>query len=438
MKSRRYKNVYIPILVILQSSLLFLITITEAMEVYLETQKTIGKKWNVLIASFIPKGIGLPKLNLHEIIQYDLEFSGYFNVSTIEKVPVISPEITSTDPINIDWRFLSDSGVENLILGEYEVKDNKLIVKCYLYEVSRKIRLLGKQYVGELSTQREIAHSFSDEIVYTITGKQGIAKSKITFVCKSTGNKEIYIMDYDGYNVSQVTFDKSINLSPCWLPDTSGIVYVSFKGGNPDIYLLDLKTRKSNVIYSHPGTDGAPCVSPSGKFVVASLTKDGNPEIYLLPLQGKGAIRRLTFDAEIDTEPVWAPTEREIAFVSNRSGSPQIYVMDVEGANVRRITYEGNYNVSPAWSPLGDQLAYVGRTAEGFNIFLIGIDGTNLRQITTGPGDNENPSWSPDGRHIVFSSTRSGESQIYAMNVEGRIYKLTSLKGGCFEPNWSK
>ena len=90
-----------------------------------------------------------------------------------------------------------------------------------------------------------------------------------------------------------------------------------------------------------------------------TLSKDGNPEVYVLNLS-TGALRRLTSNAAIDTEPSWSPTGREIAFVSDRAGPAQVFVMDAEGTNVRRLT-QGGFNTQPRWSPKGDIIAYTSR-----------------------------------------------------------------------------
>src|SRR2546428_830321 len=78
----------------------------------------------------------------------------------------------------------------------------------------------------------------------------------------------------------------------------------------------------------------------------------------------------------IDTSPAWSPTGREIAFTSDRTGTPQVYVMDREGGNLKRLTYEVGYTDSPSWSPKGDQIAFVSRTGSGFDIYVCRADGS--------------------------------------------------------------
>ena len=83
-------------------------------------------------------------------------------------------------------------------------------------------------------------------------------------------------------------------------------------------------------------------------------------------------LKRLTNSRGVDISPTWNPkTGRDLAFVSDRSGSPQIYVMDDEGANVRRLVTEGGEAVGPSWSPDGANIAFSWRKAltGNFDIF---------------------------------------------------------------------
>ena len=117
---------------------------------------------------------------------------------------------------------------------------------------------------------------------------------------------------------------------------------------------------------------------------------------------------------------------QEIVFTSGRGGSPQLYIMDADGADVRRITFEGAYNASPQWSPRGDRIVFVSQAGGLFKISAINPDSSGFRLLTNGPGSDENPSWSSNGRQIVFSSNREGRWNIYIMNPDGTgIERLT-------------
>ncbi len=105
---------------------------------------------------------------------------------------------------------------------------------------------------------------------------------------------------------------------------------------------------------------------------------------------------RLTSEPGIDTSPTWSPDGRQIAFVSQRGGSPQIYVMNADGSAVRRLTYQGSYNQTPRWSPRGDLIAFTARDERAvFDLFTINVQTGQVSRITQDQGSNSDPTWSP-------------------------------------------
>jgi len=131
----------------------------------------------------------------------------------------------------------------------------------------------------------------------------------------------------------------------------------------------------------------------------------GNPEIYVLTL-ATGTIRRLTRNAGIDTEPTWAPSGRQLAFISDRNGAPAVYVMDAEGTSVRQLT-AGGFHTQPRWSPKGDSLVYTARQGV-HDLWIVNVDGSNPRKLTGGEADSQGATWAPNGRHLAFQSNRNG------------------------------
>ena len=144
-----------------------------------------------------------------------------------------------------------------------------------------------------------------------------------------------------------------------------------------------------------------------------------------------------------DVSPTWNPkTNAQIAWVSGRTGLPQIYTMASDGTNVVRMTDQG-YAVSPSWSPNGQFLAFAwvrhyGPGAPGASdIYVMDIASKQWVQLTHDGGRNDFPSWSPDGRHIVFQSNRTGKTQIWTMLADGSQQRQLTTSGENSQPNWS-
>jgi TolB protein len=144
-----------------------------------------------------------------------------------------------------------------------------------------------------------------------------------------------------------------------------------------------------------------------------------------------------------DVAPVWNPkSNAQIAWVSGRSGLPQIYIMDSDGANVQRMT-DGGYATSPSWSPNGQFLAFAwdrkyGPGAPGGqDIYIMDIASKRWIQLTHEAGANDFPSWSPDGRHIVFQRAQDGRTEIWSMLADGTEQQQLTHDGWNAMPNWS-
>ena len=164
---------------------------------------------------------------------------------------------------------------------------------------------------------------------------------------------------------------------------------------------------------------------------------DGNAELYIMNRDGSG-VRRLTNNPAIDTTPSWSPTGAQIAFTSDRSGVPAVYVMGADGLNLHKISAD-SYCDRATWAPNPfNELAFVCKTGSGFDIKAYEFGTGRIRQITFGEGSNESPSYSPSGRHIAFTSTRAGKVQIFTIGRDGKGLRQVTRIGNNFTPDWSR
>ncbi|RZB31759.1 MAG: TolB protein [Desulfobacteraceae bacterium Eth-SRB1] len=370
-----------------------------------------------------------------DLLSETLKFTGYFKILDQDAF-LVDPEKSGIIASNINFQNWTSIGAELLITGGLQINGDIVEMELRLYDPFKGRLLVGKKYKGRISDQRKIIRRFCSEVIYIMTGKRGIFDSKIAFISTGSGNKEIYICEFDGNNPVQKTRTKNITLSPAWSSDGKWIAYTAYKRGKPDLYIEHLK-EKRGVVVAKKGINITPAWVP-GKFALAAtLSYSGDPEIYMLTGTGK-IIKRLTYNMGIDVSPVWSPDGAKMAFVSNRSGTPQIYILDIESRKVARLTFHGRYNTSPSWSPDGDRIAYAAMKNGQFNIYVISADGGDPIQLTYNEGDSETPSWSPDGSLIVFSSTREGASRLYVMTSYGTDQRrLLALPGEQTSPRWS-
>ena len=403
--------------------------------VYIDIEAPELQPLPIAIAPLRDIGSSRPDLDrkIMDILANDLTISGFFEIIPRHEFPPESEALA--DPP--DYGRWSTSRAEALVIGGYASRGEQLAIEFRLFDLVEKAFLIGKRYEGSTKSLRDMVHRMSNEITYWITGEKGVFDTKIAFVSTMPGNKEIYVVDFDGHDLRQITRNGSINLSPAWSPDGRLIAFTSYIKRNPDLYLFDLTRSFQIQLSTNPGLNAAPAWSPDGSRMALMMRKEGNSEIFIMNRDGTRP-KRVTKSWSSEASPTWSPDGRKIAFVSDRAGSPQVYTTNVNGGNVKRLTYFGSYNACPSWSPKGDKIAYCGRMDGRFEILTVNPDGTDVRRLTESSGNNESPIWSPDGRYIAFSSTREGRSRIYVMNANGANQRrLTSTKGKESSPTWS-
>jgi len=294
---------------------------------------------------------------------------------------------------------------------------------------ARGSTVLSKNYSGPV---RSLAHQFADDIVETITGQPGIANTKIAFVSDASGAKEIYVADYDGANVTQLTRDRAISVAPALRPDGRMLAYTGYQSGYADIYTIDLVSGARKKIVNFPGTNSGAAFSADGGRIACTVSRDGNPELYVVSAGGGGA-KRLTRTTGVESSPSWAPNGREIVYSSDQRGSPLLHRISSGGGTGTVIPTGYSYNTEPDWSPDGNKIAFVARSG-GFNVAV-----KDLRSGATGvqaPGA-VNPVWGPNSRHLIFA-TSNGSSLVLLDTQSGRRFPIITGLGRVSEPTWSR
>jgi TolB protein len=392
----------------------------------------------VLMAVEVTDGAGPASTEFMSTVQFDMDFSDLFELLPASKLPVKKGDLDA-------YRIL---GVEFLLRSSMSQSGGQYIAEVRLFDVTRGLQILGRRYpLVSPSGQpgRELGHFAANDVVQALTGEQGIFRTRLLMSCGSR-KKEIYIMDFDGQNVRQLTRDGNLALSPSWAPDGKRIVFTSYKpavrGGfvNPNLYMVDLVSNVRTVISAAKGLNTGGAFHPKLNRLAYTFSNAGRPEIFVLDLDAKTR-QPITNTQFFSVEPAWSPSGEQISFSSSQTGRPHIYVANANGTSARRLTFAGQYNSSPNWSPKGDRLAFSGQEnrANNFNIFLIDPSGSNLARLTDGSQSSENPVFSPDGRFIAFSNNQGGSYRINVMTNTGTRIRALSPPGlgDCKQPSWS-
>jgi len=140
----------------------------------------------------------------------------------------------------------------------------------------------------------------------------------------------------------------------------------------------------------------------------------------------------------IDGEALFSPDGGRIAFGSDRSGLPEIWVAARDGSGLQQITSLGAAQIGvTGWSPDGAYIGFDAAIAGNSDVYVVGSDGGNLRRLTSDPAREGLPSWSGDGRWIYFVSTRSGVNpDVWRMTPDGGQPTRITRNGG-FQPGES-
>jgi Tol biopolymer transport system component len=254
-------------------------------------------------------------------------------------------------------------------------------------------------------------------------------------------SSELYVMNADGSG--QRTFsdalDPTRDVAPTLSPDWRKIAFLRNPcwgahgacRGNSTIYVMNVDgsgrhrlarggSTRINASGQREGGDDGYAWSPDGRRLAFMSDRAGNFEIYVVNADGSGE-RRLTSAPESDGGPVWSPDGRKIAFVRSildRYGiarRSEIYVMDADGSGQRAIGRGGG----AAWSPDGRKIAFRSERTGKAELFLVNVDGSGLVNLTRNPAADGGPAWAPDGKKIYFVRGRYGKSDVYAMNADG-------------------
>ena len=203
--------------------------------------------------------------------------------------------------------------------------------------------------------------------------------------------------------------------------------------GDTEIYLVDPHWGDArNLTRSPKSEERYPCWSPDGKQIAFISDRDGPPNLYVMKADGSG-VRRLTRTRAVCYMPSWSGN---LIVFGMHGDKPEMASIRPDGTNLR-ILGDGH---DPCISPDGKQIAYTGEVRGGVTVFLMDVDGGHKRQLVreVNPFGAVFPSWSPDGKQIAYSGQAGKALELFIINADGSgNHRLTHFGKVCTPAAWS-
>ncbi len=229
----------------------------------------------------------------------------------------------------------------------------------------------------------------------------------IAFQSNRGGQWDTWVMPADGGEARRVTSDLATESIPVWSPSGSSLVYTSALS-TARMMNLSLENGTSRQVFGWTGhtiTDLQP--SPDGRTVAFVSDRSGSPGIWVVSTAG-GEPRPVSAGSTTEASPRWSPDGRQLAFASSRTGQPGVWLTADTGQTQRRLVDWEAHTDEPAWSPDGTRIAvHSAREALNFDLWVVPVIGGDATRLTSGLFAVA-PQWSPDGSTIFFSTRQPG------------------------------
>jgi hypothetical protein len=311
-----------------------------------------------------------------------------------------------------------------------------------------KFRDQDKEYVNLKSSQ------LGNFLIKNLMGIQGSLGGIVVWSESKKGeNKNSLVMRRFGSDIQkQITYNLYNNTGVSWSPKGDAIIYsaqtdsgsnVFWQGFNP------LRLKSERVFFSE-GTSSSATWGNNGNIYLAKYMGDKNTDLieYTIVSGGTGhsleMSRKLTKHMAIETEPALSPDGKTLAYISDRTGTPQVYLLNLATKKTTRLTKKGNYNSSPSWSPDGTMIAYNGVRNSKSVIFRVLVDDPLGFETQVSPKgmQAESPVWSSDGSLVAYQAKKTGQQNwkiYYSLSSGSSAQRLTKSKRGVDEtsPSWN-
>lgn len=240
---------------------------------------------------------------------------------------------------------------------------------------------------------------------------------KIAFIrIASHGIADIHLLSQDGSNDQQLTFDGRAIQGLDWMRDGDAILFSSLQHGSYE--LREISATRNAMSQQLPVTAGSvvdPSIAASGSWLAFTELED-NWNIWRAPLTAAGVGKPELFLSSTgkNHSPSYSPDGKQIVFVSDRSGSPELWLSNEDGHQLKKLTnFGGPWLGSIRWSPDGKQITFDARPHGHSGIYTMPLASGEVVPVKENPYEERRPTWSNDGQAIYFNSNRDGNLRIW-------------------------
>ena len=320
---------------------------------------------------------------------------------------VVAITITNTGDVPIEFpnSFLGLE-IRNLDTEEVLLLDAQPVVVTFQPGASATFQFTYERLVSEIGTGLISATVPSEcsgtveEVTFRLSTappevEPPIENGKIAFDRGGGPLSEVYVMNADGSEQTNLSNNFGFDGYPSWSPDGTKIAFVSGRdGGFSDIYVMNADGSNPTRLTDNASWDLFPSWSPDGtKIAFARDVGQFLFDIYVMNADGSEQTN-LSNNPAGDEKPDWSPDGTKIAFASNREGGDnwEIYVMNAnDGSEQTRLTNNPRLDHYPSWSPDGTKIAFMTNDA----IYVMNADGSEQTNISSSPAGDSHPDWGP-------------------------------------------
>ncbi|WP_104745153.1 Tol-Pal system protein TolB [Helicobacter acinonychis] len=370
-------------------------------------------------------------LKLHEVLINDLKTSQHFDVSE------------NKEQSAINYADLKNKKFQLVVLVSVAVENGNKISRLRLYDVNTSTLTKTFDYpILSADLYPFIAHNMAIAVNDYLKAPSIAWMKRFIVFSKyiSSGVTSIALADYTMRYQKEIIKNNRLNIFPKWAnAEQTEFYYTQYGERKPMILKYNIQKGTHQSIASSQGMAVVSSVSSDGSKILMSLAPKGQPDVYLYDVHKKTSTK-ITRYPGIDVSGVFLEDDKSMAFVSDRSGYPNIYMKKL-GLNesAEQLVYEGKSNESI--DAYKDSIVYVSRENLNefgktvFNLNLITLNSKYIRRLTVN-GVNQMPRFSVDGKNIMYIKKTPQE---YAMGLilldynQSFLFPLKNVKIQAFD-----